>query len=573
MKDLRRLLALFAPYTRWMLGGIALTLVVVLANIGLLALSGWFITAMALAGLAHTSMDYFTPAAGIRGLAILRTGGRYLERLVTHEATLRLLSRLRVWFYQHLEPLAPARLQYYRGGDLLSRIRADIDTLDNFYLRVVAPSVAAFVGVALLSGFMSLFSPAVALINLGGLAVAGVAIPYLAHRAGRRPGLQAVETRAALRSTVVDGIQGQAELRIYGAAPRQIERIGTLTDALIREQARLSRIAGLSAAGSSLTTQLSIWLALLIAIPLVTRHALDGPDLAMIALFVMASFESVSGLPLAFQSLGETLAAAGRIFEIIDTRPQVEDPAHPAPPPALPALHCRGLRMRYADDAHWALDGLDLDLPAGHRVALIGATGSGKSTLINVLMRFWDYQQGRIELDGRELREYTGEDLRAFSAVVSQRTHLFNTTIRANLLLARPDAGEQDLIAAARQARIHDEIMRFPDGYDTFVGEAGVRLSGGQARRVAIARALLKNTPLLILDEPTEGLDADAERQVMAAIESAMQGRSVLLITHRPRALRHMHEVYILEQGRVVAHGAPASLAEMPAFAAYSQLG
>ncbi|AOU97917.1 thiol reductant ABC exporter subunit CydC [Acidihalobacter yilgarnensis] len=574
MKDLRRLLGLFAPYTRWMLAGIALSLVVMLANIGLLALSGWFITAMAAAGLAHVSMDYFTPAAGIRGLAILRTGGRYLERLVTHEATLRLLAHLRVWFYEHLEPLAPARIQYYRGGDLLSRIRADIDTLDNFYLRVLAPSVAALIGVAILFGFMAVFSFPVALINLAGLILSGIGIPYLAHRAGKRPGGKAVEVRSTLRASVVDGIQGQGELRVYGASGRQIERVGELTHALIDQQHKLSRITGLATAGNGWITQLSIWFALLIAIPLVNQGMLSGPDLAMIALFVMASFETVSGLPLAFQNLGETLAAARRIFEIIDTCPQVEDPAVPAPRPSTADLHCKGVRMRYADDANWALNGFDLTLPAGHRVALIGATGSGKTTLINLLMRFWDYQDGSIMLGGRELREYSGEDLRRFCAVVSQRTHLFNTTIRGNLLLARPDADEVQIMAAAKQARIHDEIMGFPAGYDTFVGEAGIRLSGGQARRVAIARALLKDAPFLILDEPTEGLDADAEAHVLDAIESAMDGRSVLLITHRPHALRHMDEVYVIEHGRVVSHGAPADILHGDnALTAYTRLG
>ncbi|AOV17112.1 thiol reductant ABC exporter subunit CydC [Acidihalobacter aeolianus] len=575
LNDLRRLLSLFVPYRRWMAGGIALSLVVALANIGLLALSGWFITAMAVAGLAHVSMDYFTPAAGIRGLAILRTGGRYLERLITHEATLRLLARLRVWFYEHLEPLAPARIQYYRGGDLLSRIRADIDTLDNFYLRVLAPTAAAVVGTALLFGFMALFSMRIALIDLAGLALAGAVLPLLAQRAGRRPGRNAVEVRSLLRSTVVDGVQGLGELRVYGASGRQQERVSRLSHDLIGPQRQLSRIAGAAAATTGLTTQLSLWFAVLIAGPMVAAHEIDGPDLAMIALFVMASFETVNGLPAAFQSLGETLAAARRVFEIVDAEPQVADPPTPAVPPTRPELRFSGVRMRYADDAPWALDGLDLELPAGRRVALIGATGSGKTSVLNLLLRFWDYQAGSITLDGRELREYAGEDLRRYCAVVSQHTHLFNTTIRANLMLARSDADESQMIEAAKQARIHDEIMRFPSGYDTFVGEAGERLSGGQARRVAIARALLKDAPLLLLDEPTEGLDAHSEGHVLEAIQTAMQGRSVLLITHRPRALRHMDHIYVLERGRIGIQGTPEQLfgSEGASLNAYATVG
>jgi ATP-binding cassette subfamily C protein CydC len=560
MKDLLRLLGLFRPYARWIAAGILLTITVTLANIGLLALSGWFITAMAIAGLAGTGINYFTPAAGIRGLAILRTGGRYAERLVTHEATFRLLSRLRVWFYEHLEPLAPARLQYYRGGDLLSRIRADIDTLDNFYLRVLAPSIAAAVSVFAVVGFMALFDVPVALTNLAGLLLAGIALPLLAQRLGRRPGRQIVAVRAELRSAVADAVRGQGELRVYQAGQRQAERIERLSDELIAPQRRQTHINGLSAALSGLITQLTVWFAVLIAIPLVAHKSLDGPGLAMIALFVMASFESINALPLAFQTLGETLAAARRIFEIVDTRPAVTEPSVEAERPADFDLRLSGLRMRYADDASWALDGVDLDVPAGGRLGIVGATGSGKTSLLNVLLRFWDYQEGEVEIGGASLRGFRGETVRSWCAVVAQQTHLFNTSVRQNLLLARPDASEEDLLSALRQANIHDEIMALPDGLDTFVGETGTRLSGGQARRVAIARALLKDAPVLILDEPTEGLDAESEHAVLQALEALMRERTTLLITHRPQALRYVDDIVIMSHGRVIERGEPQSL-------------
>lgn len=571
MKTFFRLLQLFSPYTRWMLVGVSLSVLVMLANIGLLALAGWFITAMAAAGLAHASMDYFTPAAGIRGLAIARTVGRYLERLVTHDATLRLLARLRVWFYEHLEPLAPARLQYFRGGDLLSRIRGDIDTLDNVYLHVIAPGLAAMISVALFLGFMSIFSLPIALANMGGLIITGVVIPILAQRFGSHPGHEAVETRADLHASVIDSLKGQGELQVFGAAQLQKERLSQLTEDLIKPQRYLSRINGLSTGFGNLTTHLSIWLALLIAINEVGHHVLTGPDLAMIALAVMASFETVNSLPLAFQNLGETLAAARRIFEIIDTRPQVEDPVDPAPEPTNPDLSFSGVRMRYADNAPWALNGLDLSLSAGQRIAVMGETGSGKTTLVNLLLRFWDYQEGTITLSGRDLREYTMQDVRRFCSVVSQHTHLFNTTIRANLLLAKPDADETQMVKAAKQALIHDDILAMPEGYETFVGEAGIRLSGGQARRIAIARALLKDAPLLILDEPTEGLDARSEHDVLAAIDKAMEGRSVLLITHRHAALQRMHQIYLMGNGRVLAHGTPMEMTVV--ISQYTQIG
>jgi ATP-binding cassette, subfamily C, bacterial CydC len=570
-RDLLRLLGLFRPYTRWIIAGTLLTILVDLANIGLLALSGWFITAMALVGLGGGLMNYFTPAAGIRGLAILRTGGRYIERLVTHEATFRLLARLRVWFYEHLEPLAPARLQYYRGGDLLSRIRSDIDTLDNFYLRVLAPTVAAAVSLILLVGFMTLFSGSVALIDLAGLLVAGVALPLLAQRLGQEPGRRAVAVRADLRSSVADGVHGLGELRVYRAAHAQAQTIERLSHDLIEPQRRQARINGISAGLTGLAAQLTVWLAVLVAIPLVRESDLDGPELAMIALFVMASFGAVSALPLAFQTLGETLAAARRIFEIIDTKPVVEEPAQEAATPGRFGLRLEGLRMRYGEGAPWALDGIDLEVAAGRRVGIVGATGSGKTSLLNVLLRFWDYQEGEIRIGGVPLRKLRGETVRGWCAVVAQQTHLFNTSVRQNLLLARPDASEDALAKALQQANVYDEIRSLPEGLDTIVGETGTRLSGGQARRVAIARALLRDAPILLLDEPTEGLDAAAEHAVLQALEALMRDRTTLLITHRPQALRYVDEVLVLSHGRIIEQGSAEALMRegryLPAYA------
>ncbi len=560
MKDLLRLLGLFKPYTRWLAAGIALSAGVILANVALLALAGWFITAMAIAGIGAGTINYFTPAAAIRGLAIIRSVGRYGERLVSHEATLTLLARLRAWFYEHLEPLAPARLQFYRGGDLLSRIRADIDTLDNFYLRVLAPSTAAALTVALMVGFIAWYSTGVAWAVLAGLLAAGVVLPLIAQRLGQTPGTRTVACRAALRSTVADAVRGAGELRVYGAAARQAAHIDRRSHTLIRPQRRQAGIDGLSAAAFGLITQLTLWLAVVIVVPLVARHELPGADLAMIALFVLASFEAVSALPAAFQALGETRAAARRIFEIVDTPPAVADPPREAQRPRQFGLRARGLRMRYDENAAWALDGVDLDVPAGGRLGIVGPTGAGKTSLFNVLLRFWDYQEGTFQIGGASLRAFNGETVRGWCAVVAQQTHLFNTSIRENLRLARPEVDEDTLLQALRQAHVFDEVMALPKGLDTIVGETGTRLSGGQARRIAIARSLLKDAPILVLDEPTEGLDAGAERTVLQALETLMAGRTTLLITHRPQALRYVDRVVVLSRGRVLEAGAPAAL-------------
>jgi ATP-binding cassette subfamily C protein CydC len=550
MKDLLRLLWLFKGSWRWVFAGIGLTVVVILANVGLLALSGWFIAAMALAGLGTRDIDYFTPAAAIRGLAVLRTGGRYLERLTTHEATLRFLARLRVWFYMHLEPLAPARLQYYRGGDLLSRIRADIDSLDNVYLRVLVPTASAFITVGLMVLFLLWFSPHVALADLAGLALAGVAVPLVALRLARKPGARAVALRGTLRADIADTIRGFGELLIYRGLDARLAGLASGSAALIATQRREARIGAASTATSLLIAQLSLWVAVIVALPLVGQGLITGPDFAMIGLFVLASFDAVSALPAAYNALGQSLAAARRIFEVIDTSPAITEPGIEASPPTRFDLRVEGLKMRYADTQGWALDDVSFTIPQGGCLGVIGQTGAGKTSLLNVLLRFWDFQEGSVEIGGVSLRALSGETIRSLCAVVAQQTHLFNTSIRENLFLARPDATEEELCAALRDADILDEVMAMPGGLDTMVGEAGTGLSGGQARRIAMARAFLKNAPLLILDEPTEGLDAVSERAVLDTIARLARGRTTLLITHRPQALRLADGVLVLEQGR-----------------------
>ncbi len=555
------LLRVSRRYWAWMALGAFISTMTMLANVGLMAVAGWFIAAMAMAGVAGVLMNYFLPAALIRLFAILRTGGRYLERLITHEATFRLLSELRVWFFQRVEPLAPAGLQRLRGSDLLGRIQADIDTLHHAYLRVLVPGTVALAGIAVVATVLSLYSRWVGALVVALLLLTGVAIPLLMRRAGERSGALVVETRAALRTAVVDGVQGMAELRVYGAVQRWALEIDGLTQRLSTGQMRLSRLAGVSEGAVGLCASVAMWGTLIIGIALLNRGALQPPDLPMLALLVLASFEAVGSLPLAFQTLGETFAAARRVFELVDAQPQIASVHTPSPRPLDSSLTMRGVRLRYDAQEPWALDGLDLDLAAGRCVAVVGPTGAGKSSIVRVALRFWEYQQGEIRLGGHDLRRYRPEDVRRLIALVSQDTHLFNTTILENLRIAAPDADEQAIVRATRAAAVHDFIAALPDGYETHVGEAGVRLSAGQARRVAIARALLKDAPILLLDEPTENLDAQTERAVLDAIDRLMAERTVLLITHKLAVLEHhVDEVLVLESGRVVERGTHAEL-------------
>ncbi|HKJ09012.1 MAG TPA: ABC transporter transmembrane domain-containing protein, partial [Gammaproteobacteria bacterium] len=307
MKTLLRLLRLFLPYWRWMSLGALIALVVVLANMALLGVAGWFIAAMAAAGAAGGTMNYFTPAAAIRAFAIARTGGRYLERLVTHEATLRFLSGLRVWFYEHVEPLAPAGLQQYRGGDLLSRIGADIDALDNLYLRTLVPMTVASATAVLSFAFLSLYSVSMAVIDLLFLMLAGAVVPLVARKLGTAPGARLIETGAHLRVAVVDGVQGMAELVVYGAAGHHFGEADRLSRELIEDQDRMARLSGFTAAMSGLSTNLAVWLVTIVGITLVREGTVPAVDLPMFALVAMGSFEAVAALPQAYQYLGHTL--------------------------------------------------------------------------------------------------------------------------------------------------------------------------------------------------------------------------------------------------------------------------
>ena len=557
--DLLRLWRLLAAQRRWMLGGAAVALLALLANVGLLAVSGAFIASMALAGAAHVAIDYFTPAAMIRGLAIARTGGRYVERLLTHEATFRVLARLRVWLYQAIEPLAPARLDLLRSADLLSRLQADIDTLNQVYLRLLLPAGVA--GVALLGmlGAMSLVSAGAALLTAGWLLLAGIGVPWWAWRRARAPSREALLLRNTLRIDAADALAGALELRVYGAEQAWLQRVDDGSAALLMQQRRLSDLAGLSGAALGLFANLAVASVLALVLPAVAAASLPPQDLPMLALFALGAFEAVAPLPLASQMLGEMLAAARRVFELADTPPALAEPLAASPSPDGSAVSIRGLRMRYGEQGPWVLDGLDLELRAGTRLALVGASGAGKSSLLQVLTRLRDFQQGSVRVAGHDLRDYRGDDARALYSVVAQDEYLFHGSVLDNLLLARPQATPQQVEAACRAARLHEVVEALPAGYLTQLGESGSLLSGGQARRLGIARALLKDAPILLLDEPAEALDARTERALYEALADAMHGRTVLLITHRLGALQALvDEVALLDAGRIAWRGSAA---------------
>lgn len=548
-----RLLQVLRPYTFWMVGGVLVALTATLAGMALLAVSGHFIASMALAGVSGVAINYFTPAALIRGFAIVRTGGRYVERLVTHEATLRALSGLRVWLFQQLIPLAPARLGALRSADLFARLRTDVDRLEHVYLAVLTPLLVAIGASVIVLAVMLAYSRGMALITLLGVLVGGWWLPYGCLRWGIIPGEREVENHAALRAAIVDRLHGEAELLAFGAVRKVDDRISKMDAELWKQRRQIDRLQALGGVGAMFAAQLVVLGVLWIGVPAVHRNALAPPDLAMLAMLAIALFESITPLPEALAQMGATFKAAERIFDLADTEPAIDEPRPPLSLPTDPELRFEGVRMRYREDGPWVLDGVDLCLAAGERLALVGASGAGKSSLASILLRFHPYQYGTIRFGGLSLQRWPGDDLRRRIAVIDQKPRLFDASLRENLLLARPEADDDTLWRVLQDAQLDAMVRQLPDGLETWIGESGIQLSGGQIRRIAIARALLMDAPVLVLDEPTEGLDAATARSLYQALIRAAQGRSLLLISHRLGSMSVLVDrVAHLQRGRIV---------------------
>lgn len=551
MSTLARLLKLIAPFQRWIALTILLGFLTIGSSVGLMAMSSYLISK---AALVTDVADIAIPITFVRVFAILRAGFRYLERYFMHTATFRILTHLRVWFYASIEPLAPARLMDFRSGDLLTRIIGDIETLENFYVRVVVPPITA----ALVTGFacmiMGAFDARLAAALLLFLTVTGVVLPLASRWASRQTAAALIATRSDLNALLVDQIQGLADLLSFDQVGRYQQRVLALSRELNRVQERMALARGVSNALAALCTSLAGLTVLGLAIPLVSGGKIDGVFLALLPLTAIASFEAVQPLALALQQLDANRAAGQRLFDLIDATPAVSDPAQSAVAEGA-AIEVRNLRFGYAPGNALALDGVSFSVPSGGRAAIVGASGSGKSTIVNLLLRFWDYEQGQILIGGRDLHEYDIEDVRRMLAVVPQQVHLFNATLRDNLILANPDASDEQVVAACTMAQIHDFVQSLPQGYDTLIGENGLLLSGGERQRLAVARAILKNAPILILDEATANLDTLTEQRLMDALEPFMRGRTVLIVSHRRMVWAHVDQVITLEKGRVVADG------------------
>ncbi|WP_260766165.1 heme ABC transporter ATP-binding protein/permease CydC [Klebsiella aerogenes] len=559
---MRALLPYLALYKRhkWLLTlGVVLAIVTLLASIGLLTLSGWFLSASAVVGVAGIySFNYMLPAAGVRGAAIIRTAGRYFERLVSHDATFRVLQHLRVATFSKLLPLSPAGLARFRQGELLNRIVADVDTLDHLYLRVISPLVGSLVVILVVTIGLSVLDVTLAL-TLGGIMLATLLLlPPLFYRAGKPTGEQITQLRGQYRQQLTSWLQGQAELMLFNASDRYRKQMEKTEQRWQEAQRRQAELTALSQALMLLIGGIAVIAMLWMASEGVGGNSQPGALIALFVFCALAAFEALAPVTGAFQHLGQVIASARRITQITEQQPEVTFSQQTPQSFSQVALTLNEVTFSYPQQSAPALKDISLQVAAGEHIAILGRTGCGKSTLLQLLTRAWDPANGQIQLNGQPLSELSDTTLRQAMSVVPQRVHLFSATLRENLLLAAPQVSDARL--ADILARVGLEKLLEDSGLNSWLGEGGRQLSGGELRRLAIARALLHDAPLMLLDEPTEGLDATTESQILDLLSEVMRDKTVLMVTHRLRGLARFNQIIVMDNGQIIEQGSHAEL-------------
>ncbi|EPT9250292.1 cysteine/glutathione ABC transporter ATP-binding protein/permease CydC [Photobacterium damselae] len=554
MRDLIPYLKMYRKHWFGLTLGMILGLATILAAISLLTLSGWFIAASAVAGLtiARETFNYMLPGAGVRGFSMARTAGRWGERVVSHNATFKLLADLRIFFFRKLTPLIPGRQTNLRDADLLNRLVADVDAMDHVYLRLVSPLIVGVLSLVAVTVFLSWFDLTIGL-TLGAILLAlMLLLPVIFYRLGKRNGEALTYSKANYRITLLDWIQGQAELLLFNAEERYRVQAESEQQSLLAAQRKMANLTGVA---NAILMAATGW-----TLVLITWIAADGvggnppdPFVAMVAFATMASFELMMPVAGAFQYLGQTLTSARRLNEIIEAKPDTPFDPNGYQAKAQGNIAIENISYTYYGSEQPVLKQVNLSLKQGEKLAILGRTGCGKSTLLQLLTRNWDPQQGQISLDGIPLPQWQEGALRSAMTVVSQRVDVFNGSLRENLLLAKPQASDAECVQALEQVGL--TTLLDGQGLDTWLGEGGRQISGGERRRLGIARALLHDAPILLMDEPTEGLDRKTEQQILELLLEHAKDKTVIFITHRLIGLDEMDQICLMDEGRIIEHG------------------
>ncbi len=569
MRDLLPYIKLYKKHWFGLTLGMILSFATLFASIGLLTISGWFISASAIAGLtiARETFNYMLPAGAVRGFSIGRTAGRWGERVVSHNATFKLLTELRIFFFKKLIPLIPGRFSKLRDADLLNRLVADVDAMDHVYLRLISPIIVGTLGIIGLTAFLAWFDITIGL-TLGAILFSLLLIwPTLFYKLGKKNGAELTQNKAALRIKTLDWLQGNAELRIFGAEEQYQQRILDAQVALLSNQRHMATLTGLANGLLLLANGWTLLLMLWISADGIAGMTPD-PMVAMVAFATMASFELLMPIAGAFQYLGQTLSSARRLNEIITAEPDTVFDENGVTQEIKGNLTISDVSYQYLDADTDAITHVSLDLLAGQKMAIVGQTGSGKSTLLQLLTRQWDPKSGSIAIDGVQLPRWKESSLRSAMSVVSQRVDILNGSLRDNLRLANDSASDEILSQTLERVGLHDLALN--EGLNAWLGDGGRQLSGGERRRIGIARALLHDAPIVLLDEPTEGLDQKTEQQIMSVLNDHIKDKTVVFITHRLVNLENMDHICLMDHGEITEQGTHESLLALNG--AYHQL-
>ncbi|KFA95472.1 heme ABC transporter ATP-binding protein/permease CydC [Vibrio sp. ER1A] len=554
MRDLLPYLKLYKKHWFGLSLGMLLSFATLFASIGLLTLSGWFISAAAVAGLtiARETFNYMLPGAGVRGAAMARTAGRWGERVVSHNATFKLLTDLRIFFFTKLAPLIPGKAVNIRDADMLNRLVADVDAMDHVYLRLVSPIIVGVFGILCLTAVLCWFDMTLGLTLGAILMLLLITWPIVFYRLGSKNGEALTLNKAELRIRTLDWLQGYSELTLFGAESRYRKAIVTAQDKLITNQLVHAKISGMA---QGLLILANGWLLILMLWLAADGVGGNQPDplIALMAFATMASFELLMPIAGAFQYLGQTLTSAKRLNEVILATPEVTFPDDPVTHSNEYSIDIDHVCFSYPDANEKALRDVSLSVKGGHRLAIVGQTGSGKSTLLQLISRYWDVDQGKITLAGAQIQNWSERQLREATSIVSQKVDILNGTLRDNLFMAKPSASDEELIAALDKVDLAH--LAEDNGLDAWLGDGGRQLSGGEKRRIGIARALLHDAPILLLDEPTEGLDKKTEQQIMQLFDQHFNSKTVIFITHRLVHLETFDAICLLEDGEVLEYG------------------
>ncbi len=555
---LRRLLDILRPLYWVMAISIIARILNLLAGAALLAIG---VYAVARAALAEP-LALETVVVTLVTLALFKGIVRYVEQYTGHYVAFHLLAQLRYQFYSALEPQAPAGLQRLRSGDAVSRVIADIDRIEPFYAHTIAPFFAAIITPLTLLLILGLYDIALVLGLLPFLLLIGVVAPWIAYRASCSPAAKARIAAGELSALLTDSFQGMREVLAFNYGERRRALLRAAGERLRNAQKELVRTGAVQNGAIEAFMAGGVLTLLAISAWLVQSNALAVSDVPVVMALGWMAFQPLLGVSGVINDFNGAMASAERLFTLMDQPPVVREPAHPRPFPVNQPLHLRFEHVSFCypqeseeKSVQPALDNVTFEIPFGRSIAIVGRSGAGKSTLLALLLRFWDPTAGRITLNGIDIRELSLTALRDHIAVVSQNAHVFNTSIRENIRLGNPSATEQEIIAAARTARLHDFVMTLPHGYDTPVGELGNRFSGGQRQRLALARALLKHAPILVLDEATANLDPETEHAIQDALRETAEERTTIIIAHRLSAVRMADEILVLDNGRLVERG------------------